>query len=242
MKKVYFLLLAVLVSVGLNAQNLDVQIFDETSTDVTNGYSAITSVMAGNDVSLKFKLKNNGSAPLDVKVTRMSVTQPAGFTNSICFGTTCFPAEKDTTLFAQTLNPGEMDSSFHAIFFRNGTQGNGDICITYKIFNANDESESVTVRAYYGACLTASIAENTENSSVSAFPNPASNLVNIKYNVTGEAQLLISDITGKTIKNIRLNNNTQSVQVDVSDLKAGVYIYSIQSGSKRIVSKKLVIR
>lgn len=243
MKKVYLFLAALTISIGSFAQ-LDVQIFDEAGNDVTNGSTQITGVHPADDVSLKFKLKNNAGTAVDVKVRRDNVTMPAGFTNSICFGTTCFPATADETLFSQTLNPSDMDSSFHAIFFRNGVQGTSDICITYKVFNANDESQFVTVRAYYGNCLTASIAENSSESiALGAFPNPASGSVVVKYNsLNAEGQLLISDITGKQIKNIRLNAGSQSTQVDISDLKAGIYIYSIQTGAKKIVSKKLVVR
>lgn len=245
MKKVYLFLLVLLPSVTVFSQTFNVQLLDKNGNDVTNGYYAVPSVdgAQGGHTDIKFKIKNNGSTPVDIRVRRENVTQPAGYNNTICIDGFCYPATQDAPQGGLNgLAAGGVDSSFYGTF--NNLQGTtGDLCVTYTIYNAADNSQFITVRAYYGACLTASVTENTaESVSLSAFPNPASGSVLIKYNLSAEGQLLITDITGKTIKTVRLNSDSQSTQLDISDLRAGIYVYSIQTGGKRIVSKKLVVR
>lgn len=244
MKKVYLFFAIFGLSAPVFAQNFNLEIVDKFGNDVTNGTYAIPAVDAspGGYTDLKFKLKNNGSAPLDLRVRRENVQSPSGYNNTICINGFCYPANQDAPQGGITLAPGDVDSTFYGTFNNpNGTSG--DLCVTYVVYNAADETQFVTVRAFYGACLTASVAENSlETINLSAFPNPASGSVLVKYNIATDAQLIITDITGKTLKNIRLNGGTQSAQVDISDLRAGIYVYSIQSGSKRIISKKLVVR
>ena len=244
MKKVYLFLAVLGFSAPVFSQTFDVQLFDYSGNNLTNGVYAIPNVDASaSETDVKFIIQNNGSNPVTVRVMRENVQMPAGYTNSICFGQLCFPASQDSPQQSITVNPsGSRDSSFHGTFF-NGQGTTGDLCTTYRVFDANDESQYVTVRVYYGTCLTAAVTENSiETINLSAYPNPASGSVLVKYNLASEGQLIITDITGKTMKNIRLNNGSNATQVDISDLRAGVYIYSIQAGNKRIISKKLIVR
>lgn len=244
MKKVYLFLAIIGLSSPVFAQSFGLQIVDKFGNDVTNGTYAIPSVDAsqGGYTDLKFKLKNTGSSDLNLRVRRENVQQPSGYNNTICIDGFCYPATQDAPQGGVIIAPGGTDSTFYGTFNNpNGTTG--DLCVTYTVYNAADESQFATVRAYYGACLTASVVENSlETINLTAYPNPASGSVLVKYNIATDAQLIITDITGKMLKNIRLNGGSQSTQVDISDLRAGVYVYSVQSGSKRIVSKKLVVR
>lgn len=243
MKKVYLFLAVLGLSVSSFAQNLNMQIFDHNHNEVTNGVYQIPLLhSAAPTTDVHFYLKNNTGADLNVKVTRQTVVMPAGYENAMCFSGFCFPSDKDTTTFEQLISAGVMDSSFKVTIFNNQNT-TGDFSVNYTIYDIANPANDVTVKIYYANGLTASVVENvSESASVSAYPNPASGSVVIKHTLLGEGQLLISDITGKTLKNIRLNSGPQSTQVDISDLKSGVYVYSIQSGSKRIVSKKLVVR
>ncbi len=244
MKKIYILALAAISFVGVKAQNFNVQILDQAGNDVTNGVYAVPSVNTsqGGATDIKFKIRNNGEQPLEIRVRRDNVQMPAGFNNTICIDGFCYPAANDESTFPLNIGAGAVDSSFYGTFNNPGGTS-GDLCVTYTIFNNNDETQFVTVRAYFGACLTVSVAENVaENIVFSAFPNPASGLVTIKHNLQADGQLMITDITGKIVKNQRIVAGSANVQVDISDLRPGVYVYSLQSGSKRIISKKLVVR
>jgi len=73
------------------------------------------------------------------------------------------------------------------------------------------------------------------------FPNPVENVLNIVSKTDSNAQLSITDITGKVVKQFNLENNTNSI--DVSDLRRGLYIVKIQLLSNhRTFQKKIILK
>jgi hypothetical protein len=71
------------------------------------------------------------------------------------------------------------------------------------------------------------------------YPNPAKDVVTLKLNNIAQANLSVVDIQGKLIKEQRIYNQTQ-VELDVSDLQAGLYFVKLHTGSKALI-KKLII-
>ena len=118
MKKVYLFLAVLGFSAPVFAQTFDVQITDKYGNDVTNGVyhiSAVDTTMGGH-TDLKFKIKNNGSSTVDVRVRRENVQQPAGYNNTICINGFCYPANQDAPQGQLTLDPGAVDSTFYGTF------------------------------------------------------------------------------------------------------------------------------
>ncbi len=78
------------------------------------------------------------------------------------------------------------------------------------------------------------------------YPNPAWNVVNIEGKMIsrGMATLLITDLSGRTLKEFRIGERTGSnfsQKVSVADLQEGIYIVTIRSGEMEL-SKKLYVR
>jgi hypothetical protein len=94
--------------------------------------------------------------------------------------------------------------------------------------------------------ITANFDQNTsttmhEMTSVDIFPNPASDLFNIKLTGNdGETKLWLSDLNGKMIlqKTISASLN----QVNISELKQGIYVLRLNSRNDFLVSKLIVMR
>lgn len=87
---------------------------------------------------------------------------------------------------------------------------------------------------------------NLSNASLNqSVPNPNSNSTRITYNIPGDianAQLIISDMGGKEIKQIQLNNNDNGVlNIDTSKLSTGTYSYSLFVDGKLIETKKMIV-
>jgi hypothetical protein len=245
MKKVFPFMAVWTLGMAAMAQSFNIQILDPGNNDVTNGIYAIPGIdgSQGGHTDIKFKIKNNGASDAEIRVRRENVQMPPGFNNTICIDGFCYPAESDESQFPLNLGAGVTDSSFYGTF-NNPSGTTGDLCVTYIIFNSADESQFVTVRAYYGACLTASVGESVTAESVmlSAFPNPANGSVNIRYNPGVEARLLVTDLTGKQVKNVKLNPANNTLLLDISDLRPGLYVYSVQAGNRRVISKKLIVK
>ena len=76
-------------------------------------------------------------------------------------------------------------------------------------------------------------------------PNPSTNSARITYKISGDAanaQLIISDMAGKKIKQIQLSKNHNGVlDIDTSKLSAGTYSYSLFVNGKLIETKKMIV-
>ncbi len=66
------------------------------------------------------------------------------------------------------------------------------------------------------------------------YPNPTTDYISIKNNFTGLDKLEILDITGK---NVLTKNNCEGNNIDISNLKSGVYNIIITSDNKTYVNK-----
>jgi hypothetical protein len=74
-------------------------------------------------------------------------------------------------------------------------------------------------------------------------PNPASDYVNVFYRFeTGDAVLKISDITGKSVKEVNLPATGRAIKINTDNIGAGLYIYSINSIKGKIKTGKLIIK
>ena len=123
------------------------------------------------------------------------------------------------------------DSIF--IYFTNSTEQcpNGDFDCDF--LHLDDLSLS-----FVSAALT-----EVEAISMSLFPNPANDILNIQFNemITGESvELFILDMTGKIVLNQVILD--QEVTVDVQALEPGTYIAKFMTQDKGVVHRQLVIQ
>ncbi|MEO9257721.1 MAG: T9SS type A sorting domain-containing protein, partial [Crocinitomicaceae bacterium] len=74
------------------------------------------------------------------------------------------------------------------------------------------------------------------------YPNPANNSVQIQFNQNNnEGTLLITDFSGKLVKSVSLNDASQEMNVDLSDLSQGIYFINHKTEAAISECKKLVI-
>ncbi|MCY1230701.1 hypothetical protein D9M72_431250 [compost metagenome] len=76
-------------------------------------------------------------------------------------------------------------------------------------------------------------------SKFSVYPNPSNGLVNISSDLNSSLNSVsITDLNGRTVKAVELNGDS-SVQVNISDLSAGVYMMNINS-DQGSTTKKII--
>ncbi|MDD2633911.1 MAG: T9SS type A sorting domain-containing protein [Bacteroidales bacterium] len=88
--------------------------------------------------------------------------------------------------------------------------------------------------------VTALISNLNENNDFHIFPNPTKDYFNLtpgKSNIDIQT-IVITDINGRIVENIRWNKN-DSQRIDISHLLKGVYFIAISNGNK-VVIKKIV--
>ncbi len=80
------------------------------------------------------------------------------------------------------------------------------------------------------------------SSNLQIFPNPAKGQVKIKFSNSKPNDLIFSlyDLNGKQISPAELQTNTNEIELDIHQLKSGIYFLEISSNNKKAI-KKLII-
>ena len=76
------------------------------------------------------------------------------------------------------------------------------------------------------------------DSQVSVYPNPANDWISLIVNQDGTQLVRIMDATGRTIKQNVIYGNEN--QIEISDLKTGVYFLQVTDEGGNIVTKRIV--
>lgn len=98
-----------------------------------------------------------------------------------------------------------------------------------------------------GARLSGEVNPDEETvalNSLSMYPNPASDMVNVIYKsaVKEMVNLTILDQLGKIVKETTISayEGNNAISVDMNDIKSGLYFLQISNGSSRLVEKLIV--
>lgn len=110
---------------------------------------------------------------------------------------------------------------------------NGELLVGGVFEEVNGEQLRQLIK-YIGpdSCLISEITIN-ETGKYSIFPNPVSEILNINTR-EGHSELKIFDTLGQLL--LTKNINTQS-SINVSQLKAGIYLLSIESENEKVVKR-----
>ena len=100
---------------------------------------------------------------------------------------------------------------------------------------------TVTWNIEYSALSVNDIESEINSLSITMFPNPVNNIVNLKVESNKDTKLKIEIISldGKKIKSIPISNY-QTQQVDISNLSQGIYLTNFYANNVLIATRKLV--
>ncbi|QEC66739.1 T9SS type A sorting domain-containing protein [Panacibacter ginsenosidivorans] len=75
-------------------------------------------------------------------------------------------------------------------------------------------------------------------------PNPLRNTTSIRYNIPADAKnasLVITDMSGKAIKQLSVKAGSGIINIDASSLNAGIYNYTLIVDGRTIEAKRMVV-
>jgi len=108
----------------------------------------------------------------------------------------------------------------------------------------NGDEQGIDCGGTYCAPCAASISQTNIGNNVSVFPNPATSLITIEFNLPKESnsnKLIISSLDGKNKAEMILNNESSSITINTTNYKSGVYFYRIITSSGISETKKIAI-
>ncbi|MFM2191366.1 MAG: Secretion system C-terminal sorting domain, partial [Bacteroidota bacterium] len=87
------------------------------------------------------------------------------------------------------------------------------------------------------------ITKLVNSNEINIYPNPASNFITLKYNISknAKASLKLFDIYGRCIKIISLSSDIQILTTDVSEIISGMYFYKYIVDEKELQIGKIIV-
>lgn len=194
-----------------------------------------------NVIALYSNVENIANTNKNVKL-RLDFTLAEGHTYSLCFGESCFPPENgnvwDKLQEPEVITPGDTvaPAGLALDIYPNGVKGYSKVKVTYYI--AGSPSDNATFDAEFFAGVSG--INDSEPYTVSLFPNPATNAININLKSASEISFYLYDMLGNVVREMNLNEGSNVI--DVNNLPNGEYFYSLKSGLNSLnTSKSLII-
>jgi hypothetical protein len=187
---------------------------------------------------------NNSNHPLNIHVRRIVTYVLPETVNYFCWGA-CFPPDVDHSLSPITIEGGATNNTDFIGDYEPHNQ-EGMAYISYVFYDEANPGDYATVNVQYNAHVT-DINDNFigNQPKLMAYPNPADKFVTFEYeNVKGsDAKLVVYNLLGSVVKEIELRNNSGTLKnINTSDLKDGIYFYSLVINNESKDTQKLIIK
>ena len=231
MKRTLLALASVLMISGASAQ---IQM-DNPPATVYGGYTQTS-------LDLHFNVINGNGSTMDIQMRRNVTSEVSGTYNSFCWGVNCYPPSVDVSSSAVSLGSGASESSFVAYYNPDGNPG--ITTVEYCWYeDGNQASTEVCTSVDYDASFANGIDNKDFVNEVSvAYPNPADNSTSLNYHVRGNrAELVVNDMLGARVLSERLTGQNGVAILNTSNLKNGVYFYSLFVDGEVVATRKLVV-
>jgi hypothetical protein len=250
MKKLLLLSSAIVLSLFSNAQS-SMQISVDTVPYPAAVHNYIFNTVDTNHAAptemLEFKIKNVSASSKVIKIKKITVQLTSGHDMYFCFNSTCYGSgtvySNATMAAGASLPNGNNSYGLRTEFDSWSTVGTS--IVRYIVYDSLNTSDSMNITITYNITAANGIKNISRNIIVSnAAPNPASNVVNFTYDLSGVSNatsVKIYNSLGTLVKTSALNPLAKNTQVDVSSLDEGFYFYSIVSGDKVVSTKRMVV-
>ncbi len=243
MKKYLFLLgLMAMLNFIVFAQATFV-IQDTESNDIGNTIVEINSNDNINEHVNGLNIINPTGSALNLKVKKTELSMASGSRIYFCVGITCYPP------FSFSSNPFSIQAGgslnypdgFAAHFEPLGYYGNSEIMFTF--MNNDNPGDSLTVTYKYNIENLNSGSAIEKVSKARLYPNPSSNLVKLEYQFPSNNNnfLVLHNMLGSEMKRIPITDISGRLEINIADLKPGIYFYSIIENGLSIKTSRLVI-
>lgn len=195
-------------------------------------------------VACHIYITNNSLSNKYVKVRKYEVSIVPGTINYFCWYACLDPGifvSKDSILY----KPGQLGKyDFQGDYEPHGKLGTSTL--KYTFFDMYNPNDSASVIVHYHA-TPLSVQENflTQVKFSNAYPNPAGSFTSFDFNLPKEtitATIVFRDLLGSVVKKQAISNLKGNVKIETSDLKDGIYFYSLIVNDQIYTTKKLIVR
>lgn len=189
---------------------------------------------------------NDTENGMNVRVVRHELFMLPNTMSTFCWAGSCYSPTVDTSnyLFIPAGAANDSLKPFSGDYSPNGVIGTS--LVQYTFYDIDNPDQKVVVVAKYWASPEGIAEDAMRGGSVSnIYPNPATNSVNIDYQLTpnvNSAIVKIFNLLGSTVAETVMKKGGNRLKMDVSNLKNGIYFYAVVINGNIYKTKKLVIQ
>lgn len=197
---------------------------------------------------IEFKITNTSSSTKIAKIKKNILINGTGHDIYFCFNTACYTPfvyySNATILAGQSLPSGSGSYGLRTEFDANMSIASS--IVRYTIYDSTNVTDSMNITISYNMTNGLNDIKNISKTAFisSLYPNPASNVVNLNYDlgsINTEASVKIYNALGTLVKTVSLNPGLKNIQLEVSGLEEGFYVYSVVANGKTVSTKRLII-
>ncbi|MFK5857413.1 MAG: T9SS type A sorting domain-containing protein [Bacteroidota bacterium] len=188
---------------------------------------------------------NKTNDEVEIKVARNDVFIIEGSSNYFCW-VACYPPSVDTSGVSKVIPGGgyTLEGEFSGHYSINSTFGIS--LVEYTFFNVENFDDNIKIVVKYDT-FTTDIDDNIFDKVwiSDAYPNPATTYFSIDYKLPVDvvnASVKVVNLLGSTVKDQEINIHNSSLKMDMSDMKSGIYFYSLIVNGEIYSTEKLIIR
>ena len=185
-----------------------------------------------------FTITNGGSITLSLS------TLPANYNLQLLnsSGTALNTSQKTGTTSESITATVAANTTYYArVYPSSSTIFNATNCYTLKVTLGTATKISDVIVGSANNQLAATSELNNSNESVTVYPNPVEQMLNINLNgLTGNSEINLYNLNGVRIMSKKTNQS--AIQFDLSKLSSGVYMIKVLNGNKTVSRHKIVKR
>lgn len=258
MKKFYLLLLMLVTGGWISAQTFTIMtpiggapgLISPAGGTVVTGDTVVycdDNLDSSTIVTAKLWVVNETGSTLSTAVRRYEECLVSGSGNYFCWDI-CW-SELVNVSGIMTINAGDTAKYFYGDY--KAKTNPGASVVRYRFYddnNPNSAYNEVYIKYNAGDCAAiqecyVGLEEENTQELTSVYPNPASEQITFEYSTGGyPGMITISDISGKTVRTIKVNENSTKTIIDLDGLNAGVYFYGFSINNKPISTRKFIIK
>lgn len=153
----------------------------------------------------------------------------------------CYGVGHDSSEFGGVFIPnGGRNSDFYVGWYIKDNNATATDSVIFRCYNAADNSDYIDLVFKLSVSPTISILES-KAVSVEAYPNPASDRINVQVGNLNRGTIRLMDLTGKQVVVSNFNKSNGPVNVSVRELPAGVYMLQVVNEGQILNTQRIVV-
>jgi hypothetical protein len=212
---------------------------------VSNGDTIVyTSTDAHVSFAISMSVKNVSANDMDVRLKKVELDTVGGSSAYFCWDN-CY----DSTIFVSngTVKIKAGQTNKHNFVGEFDSWGNvGKSYVMFVFYNDKSPNDSIAFVAKFNVGSAVGISKiDKKLVTAKVFPNPATNSITLNYALSANANNVyfeLRNILGSVVRRVELTDISGQMKIDISDLKSGIYFYTVRVENRTVITEKLIVK